>query len=141
MWDGDSSARRELRQLDKLGLLDNGEILCEFEAAGIGTRPGALVVTDRRILFLHTGLVRRQTDVVEIPLHDVTQADASSERVLFKDCGIVEVRTSSSGSQGEKWRFEAIPGGLTRAAEITDTILRQRRFLDATPRSSKDEPR
>ncbi len=125
----DASAWRELRRLDELRLLDDGEILCEVEAAGIATRAGAIIVTDQRVLFVSTTLLRKQTRVDSIPLREIRNAEASSRRGLGREHGELTLGLSGSGQADRTVRFEAIPGGQTRAEEIARTILRQHQYL------------
>lgn len=126
----DLSAAREVRRLDKLGLLSSSEILCEVEAAGVGTRPGALIVTDKRVIFLSTTLIRRRTRVISVRLHDVASAESSSEWLLGRESGVLVLTPTSRGPRAdEPLRFDAIPGGQARADELARTILRQRDYL------------
>lgn len=99
------------------------ERLFDLAEAFLGLKLGLLAVTDRRILFVWSGLVRSGTR--ELPLADVTYADARTD----DDSGTLVV-----GAFGKTWTFdtieparyaselaEAIRAALTRASRSGST--------------------
>lgn len=120
---------RELRRIDKLGLLDEGEVLAEVELANLGMDPGALVVTDRQVLFLRTTLLRRKTRVVSIPLVEVTTLECASVRTLGREFGVLRLASKTPDQAARALEFDRIPGSESRVQEIARTIARQRDYL------------
>lgn len=122
---GDAVVERELRRMNEHGLLHAGELLVEIESASMGRSPGALVVTDRRVLFVSTSLVRRRTTVVAITLTDV---ESVSDPVPGWGWGMkngAEVLIQQADAP-EPMTVERIQGGTERASEIVESILRER---------------
>jgi PH (Pleckstrin Homology) domain-containing protein len=117
---------RVLKNLDDFGVLSDAEVVCEQEFAALGSDPGGLFVTDRRLLFVTTTLLGRKKDVHSVPLEDISATSTSTGRFPKKDNGVL--RVDSNGCQVELV-FERIPGGEERAAEIAQTIVRQKKFL------------
>ena len=129
MADIDLAVARELKQLERLGLLEPGEILSEVELAVLGAEPGALIVTDKRVLFVRTTLLRKRTRVVAVPLLEISGAEGDVGRWLGRELGVLRLAATSTCRAGTDFSFERIPGGQTRADELATTILRQRDLL------------
>ena len=120
----------ELGRVAKLNVLADGEILCEVEDALVGDSLGALLVTDVRVLFATTGVFRRRTRLVSIPLETVHKAEALDTANVFKRGKWGLLVLLARGRQGdERHEFDAISSGRARAREIVGTILRQRDLL------------
>jgi hypothetical protein len=69
------AVRWNLPRLYALGLLEDGEIICELEGASYRAAPGLLVVTDLRVIFLRRHVFRGKTDVVSIALDEVRSTE------------------------------------------------------------------
>lgn len=99
-----------------------------MEGAYSPRRAVALVVTDRRVLLLHTGLLRRQTDLTDRPLGLITDARVNNRPRVYKKDGALTIELD--GHDGRRLvEIEHIRGGPDRARELVETILRQRDFL------------
>jgi hypothetical protein len=72
----ETAVRWNLGKVYELGLVKEGEILCELEGAAHGSDPGLLVVTDLKVLFVRRPLVGRTT-ARSLPLERVVRAEAS----------------------------------------------------------------
>ena len=95
----------------------------------LGAEPGALIVTDQRVLFLRTTSFRKKTHVTSIPLGEVVNVQATSGTWLGRERGILKVWKRVPRELPEEVEFERVSRGRTRAAEIANTIDRQRDFL------------
>jgi hypothetical protein len=135
-FDPDPIVRWEMAHLANLDLLEEGEIVCEFEEAwrvtGWGRgHLGALVVTDLRVLFLNTTKILQRTRVVSFPLLTIETAEPFDS--LWKELGAFAlVVAHDSGGDTTRVKFERIPGGPDRAKEIVSTIERQRGYLSCS---------
>jgi len=120
---------RDLRRLYELEILDEGEIQVEVELASLDTAPGTLVVTDRRVLFVRASSLSKKTQLVSLPLTEVTSVDPTERRSPIKKRGVLAVFSSPPAAAPRMTLFEHVPGGQKRAEEIARSILRQRDFL------------
>jgi len=107
----------ELGRVAKLNVLADGEILCEVEDALVGDSLGALLVTDLRVLFATTGVFRRRTRLVSIPLETVHEAEALDTANVFKRGKWGLLVLLARGRQGdERHEFDAISGRPRQSA-------------------------
>lgn len=127
--DLDPVLRWELSHLAKLDLLDENEVVCELEDVMMGDSLGALVVTDLKVMFVKTGLIRRRTRVVSLPLVQIETVEAADTQNVFKRSQWAALAVSTRGPhRREEFVFDAI-GSRERAEEIARTIQRQRDLL------------
>jgi hypothetical protein len=120
---------RVLKNLDKLDVLTEGEIICEQELATLGTDPGALIVTNVRLLFVTTTLRGRKKNVLSVPLEEIAATTTATGRFPRKDNGVLRIGRHAEDAKTEVV-LERIPGGEERADEIAQTIARQKRVLE-----------
>jgi Bacterial PH domain len=119
----------ELTRLEKRGELEPDEAVSEAEEAwtrfGRGRgRVGALVLTDRRLIFVTTGVITRRTRLVSIPLATIEAVEVVESSRWGEDRGAIAL--DASGDEGtRRVEFERIAGGGARAAEIADAIRRK----------------
>jgi Bacterial PH domain len=122
----------ELARLEKKGRLEDGENVRDAEEAwtrfsrGRG-RVGALVVTDRRLIFVSTGVITRRTRLVSIPLDTVESVEVVESARWGEDRGAIAVDTA--GEDAQRHEFERISGGRDRAAELVDAIGEAKQLL------------
>ena len=128
--DPDPALEWELRRAAEAGLLQPGELLVEAELASLGWASGALVVTDRRVLFVNTGLFRRRrkVKVTSVDLADVRHAKPSAVWGMT-NTGELTLTVANQGTESGSIEFGQIPGGMPRANEIAESILRERALL------------
>lgn len=120
--------RWELSRLAGSGVLTNDEVICEVEDVKLKERTGALVVTDLRILFVRTSLLRRKTHVQSIPLDGIQRVQSLADPVWETRWGALTISYHDSG-QLQVLQLDRIRGGRVRADEIARTIERQRAEL------------
>lgn len=113
-------------RLDQAGTLERGEKTIDVERAGLHAAPGALLVTDQRLLFFSSSPVRRHKSSVAVPLGQVESVEAAERRSPIRRKGIVRVRVAHDETE---YVFEHIPGGLVRAEELRGTISLQQAHL------------
>jgi hypothetical protein len=94
----------------------------------VGRSVGALIVTDRRVMFVHTPFLRRRTKVMSFDLVGVTEADAPPVSFM-KDRGSVIITMAEAAEASSSVEFKQIDGGEQRAAEIAGSIIRERERL------------
>ena len=120
----------ELKRLEQRGELESGEAVSE--SAEVWTRLsrgrgriGALVLTDRRLVFVTTGVITRRTRLISIPLETIEGVEVAESPRWGEDRGAIAVDTT--GEDGpRRVEFERIAGGEARAAELAESIRRQR---------------
>jgi hypothetical protein len=115
---------RELRRLDALEILHEDEIVVDFELVMLGTDPIALIVTDQRVLGLRTSTFGRRTRLVSLALDEIEKVEASSDRWLGREKGVL--RLSCSGDNAEQEFVFRRVVTARRAEEIADAIVRER---------------
>jgi hypothetical protein len=115
-----------LKRLEKLAVLVENEILVETERASHGGSVGALIVTDRRILYVHRRLIRRRVRILQLRLASVSQVEALPYRDWFgSGYGAINLSYSTANAEGVL-SYTHIPGGEERAREIARSIMWQR---------------
>jgi len=114
-----------MTRLSEAEILGPGEILVDVALAGHGTTPGALVVTDKRVLHFHSSPFTRNDDLLEIPLSQITTIETSEERSPIRKRGVLLIRTGDLATSYET-RLDQIDGGARRAEELCAAILRER---------------
>jgi Bacterial PH domain len=119
----------ELKRLEQRGELEPGEAVSEAEevwtrlSRGRG-RIGALVLTDRRLIFVTTGVITRRTRLIPIPLETIEGVEVAESTRWGEDRGAIAVDTT--GEDGpHRVEFQRIAGGEARAAELVESIRRQ----------------
>jgi hypothetical protein len=129
-WRPDPIVRRELKLMQKRGMIGDREIVCELEAVDMTDGPGALVLTDTRLLAVSTTVLRRRMRLVSIPLQRIEQVEAGpTKRVVFRrQYGSLTIRSRDDGAESIL-ELDRITGGSDRAKEIAASIARQRAFL------------
>jgi Bacterial PH domain len=115
---------RELRRVDKLGVLHESEVPVEIELVLSDTNPGALIVTDRRVLFVRTPLFRK-TRMISIPLGRIANVEASEGGFHGKHAGMLTIARESA-ERHDEIQFQLWSVDQGRAAEIARSIVRER---------------
>lgn len=127
MADLDPLIERELERLQELDLLEEGELLVEHEVAHVNGSVGSLFVTDSRVLFVSTTLVRKRTRLLSIPLRDVVHVEPTPVWGWgMKNAGTLTIKVRSDGATERSIVCRQIPGGVDRAEEVAASIIRQR---------------
>lgn len=129
----------ELDALARKGVLEGNEVVCDMEEAwkrtgwGRGCL-GALIVTDRRVLFSSTRAFRKRTRLDAAELGCVREVEVVpskwGERRGAIRIGIVERERIKT------LLFERLPGGPSRAQELVKTVERQRMLLERSSPAS-----
>jgi len=123
----DPLIERELQRAKDLNLFEPGELLVESEVAIFDGNVGTIFVTDRCVMFVSTTLIRKKTRSRRTPLSTVTAAAASPVWGWgMKNVGEVTIRTQKDDPEEGEIVFRQIPGGVDRATEIAESILRER---------------
>jgi Bacterial PH domain len=123
----DSFVWGNLKRLNELGTLALDEMIVDHERVGLGTAPGLLLVTDRRVLYFRASPLTGKSRLVSLPLSDIVDVEASERRSPIRKTGVLTVRSTVEDS--EAVTFEYIAGGIARAKEIPHAITRQRNLL------------
>jgi Bacterial PH domain len=123
----------ELTRLEKRGELEPDEAVSEAEEAWTRFgrsrgRVGALVLTDRRLIFVTTGVITRRTRLVSIPLGTIEAVEVVDSPRWGEDRGAIAVDTVDE-EETRRVEFERIAGGGARAAEIADAIRRRQQAV------------
>ena len=116
----------ELLWVEELNLLEPGELIVELESAIVRWSSGALIVTDRRVLFVRTTLFGRRTKVQSFALDEIKEADARPVSIMKDWGGNVTLTANVEPGDAKTIVFQQIPGGADRANEIVESILRER---------------
>jgi hypothetical protein len=119
----------ELTRLEKRGELEPDEAVSDAEEAWTRFgrsrgRVGALVLTDRRLIFVTTGVITRRTRLVSFPLETIEAVEVVESPRWGEDRGAIAVEAAADEGP-RRVEFERIAGGGARAAEIADAIRRQ----------------
>ena len=128
--DPDPALEWELRRAGEAGVFQPGELLVETELAGMGRNSGALVVTDRRVLFVSTGLFRRlrKMKVTSVDLPDIQHAETRAVWGMRDTAGLV-LTVARGGAPREAIELADVSGGLARATQIAESIFREQARL------------
>ena len=115
----------ELARLEKRGELAPGETALESEEVWTRLsrargRIGALVLTDRRLIYVTTGVVTRRTRLVSIPLETIEAVEVVDSPRWGDERGAIAVDVA--GDEPRRIEFERIAGGRERASELVDAI-------------------
>ena len=116
----DPSADWWLRHAFEADVFDPDELFVEIEAAAHGSSPGALVVTDKRLVFTTTSLLRRRTKVIAVALPDISNVKASQRGEM----GELTV-TATDLPSPRTIEIYRLSGGIARANELADSIRRE----------------
>lgn len=137
MYDGSLLVHRALRYVD--GFLDPGELIVEVEEATHQDRPGALFVTDQRVLLLATPVLGHGHYFVSIPLREVSDVMVGRTARMQGGCVLtVHLRRQQPGEKGV--RFTTRRGKESRARQLADGIMREAaRNLDRSGSSDRTD--
>jgi hypothetical protein len=105
--------------------------------------PGALVLTDLRLLAVSTSLLRRRMRLVSIPLERVEHVEAGATKMVagpWRKHGSLTIRWRDVSGTDRTLELDRITGGRERAKEIAASIIRQRTFLESHAASQSSEP-
>lgn len=75
----------------ELGIIEEGEILCELEGASYGTAPGLLVVSDLKVSWIWRSIFGRSMRTWTVPLGDVIDVEAAERSALGATEGVLRV--------------------------------------------------
>jgi hypothetical protein len=125
----DSALWGYLTRLDESGALELGEETIDVELAGHNASPGALVLTDRRVVFFRSSPVRRRESLLAVSLSQITSVEASERRSPLRKKGVLRIRCTTAQDEETEYIFEHIPGGLLRADELSRIVSLQRAHL------------
>lgn len=121
----------EAQRLAELDVLDDGEVVCDVEEAwsrtgwGRGSL-GAIVLTDRRLLFSTTSAFRRRTRIDAIALKTIDAIEVIES--MWADRGAFRVSHTDRGAR-KSMEFVRIPGGADRAVQLVRATERQCELL------------
>jgi hypothetical protein len=120
----------ELERLEKRGELESGETVAEAVEAWTLMSPrrgriGALVLTDRRLLFVTTkGAIFKRTRLLSYPLETIESVEVVASPRWGEDRGALAVTVSGAENEPQRVEFERILGGRDRASELAAAIGR-----------------
>lgn len=104
------------------------EATIETELVAHGVDPGALVLTDQRLLYYRSSPFSRKEKVLSIPLLEVVDVEVSEERLPIRKRGVLLIRKRAPGAQLEV-KLSLVDGSCERAIELARKIREQQRHL------------
>src|SRR5688500_6422597 len=79
----ETAAEMYLPRLHRLGVLEDGEVMCEVEGASRESNPGLVVVTDLAVHFISGGLIRPERSRLEsMALEEIQSAETCESEFL-----------------------------------------------------------
>jgi hypothetical protein len=114
--------RGTLELVEEQGTLRTGETVLDQELAASEGAPGAVLLTNERVLFMRTSVRGDVTETVSLPIGEIAAAEASERRSPIRKRGVLMLRSDD----GSETILEHIPGGAQRAVELAGEILRRR---------------